>query len=120
MASKKVYSGPLTWKQLRQRWYAAEIKAARARAAKKAGGKGRIVQRSFARKLRSKFGLNGPSRRPLTQKEINQRQYAALMRGIRQRTAARPGGKGPIALRKPAATLRKKLGLGPPRLYVHA
>lgn len=53
----------LTKKQLAQRKYAARVKTLRSRAKKAKGGKGRIANRSSARKLRSKLGLKSRKKR---------------------------------------------------------
>jgi len=47
----------------------------------------------------------------LTKKQLAQRKYAGAMSGVRKRAKKAAGGKGRVAKRKPAATLRRKLGL---------
>lgn len=52
-----------------------------------------------------------PARKKLTKKQTDQRKYASRMRTVRSRAAKAPGGKGRIASRPRATTLRRKLHL---------
>lgn len=54
-------------------------------------------------------------KRKLTKKEIEQRKYAAKMKGVRKRAKETEGGSGPILEREAAKKLRKKHGLKNPR-----
>lgn len=48
----------------------------------------------------------------MSKKEIAQRRYAGLMKGVRARAHAAQGGKGLIKERRAAADLRRKFHLG--------
>lgn len=48
----------------------------------------------------------------LSDKQLAQRRYAAQMRVLRERARKARGGKGPIAQRRAARKLRRKLGIG--------
>lgn len=48
---------------------------------------------------------------PLTRKELAQRRYAALMKGVRARAHAAHGGTGRIRTRRAATDLRRKFHL---------
>jgi hypothetical protein len=52
-----------------------------------------------------------PAKKALSKKQIAQRKYAGSMSGLKKRAKKAAGGKGRVAKRKPATTLRKKLGL---------
>jgi hypothetical protein len=49
--------------------------------------------------------------RKLTKKQVAQRKYASRMKGVRKRAKKAAGGKGPIAKRRAAKSMRRKLGL---------
>lgn len=50
-------------------------------------------------------------KRTLTRKQHAQRKYAAMMKGVRARAASARGGKGRVADRPAASTLRRKYHL---------
>ena len=56
------------------------------------------------------FGF-GRKKKKLTKKQVAQRKYAAGMRTLRKRASKRTGGKGRVANRSSARTLRRKYGL---------
>lgn len=59
----------------------------------------------------SPFRRRRKAKSRLTKKQLAQRKYASRMRTVRTRASRRTGGKGRIAKRTAATTLRRKLGL---------
>jgi len=59
----------------------------------------------------AKKAAKSGKRSGLSKKQMNQRKYASAMRGVRKRAKKAAGGKGRIAKRRTASTMRKKLGL---------
>jgi hypothetical protein len=65
----------------------------------------------MAARKRAKKSSKRAKKSTLTKKQLNQRKYAARMRTLRKRAKKRSGGKGRVAKRSSATTLRRKLGL---------
>ena len=59
------------------------------------------------------FGFGKKAKKKLTPKQLAQRKYAGSMSGVRKRAKKSTGGKGKVAKRSSATTLRRKLGLKP-------
>jgi hypothetical protein len=64
-----------------------------------------------ARKSAKKATRKSPKKAALSKKQLAQRKYAGKMGGIRKRATTAKGGKGRIAKRSAATSLRRKLGL---------
>jgi hypothetical protein len=65
----------------------------------------------MAARKSAKRAKKSAKRSKLTRKQLNQRRYAASMRGLRKRAKKRTGGKGRVAKRSSATRMRRKLGL---------
>lgn len=78
-------------------------------AAKKASKK---TAKTTTRKTAAKKAARKPAaKKALSKKQLAQRKYAGAMSGIRKRATTAKGGKGRVATRSAATTLRRKLGL---------
>ena len=65
----------------------------------------------MAARKSAKRGTRRTKRSTLSRKQLNQRRYAASMRGLRKRAKKATGGRGRVAKRSSATRLRRKLGL---------
>jgi hypothetical protein len=70
-----------------------------------------IPQQRAAGRMPARKKTGTRRKKTLTTKQRAQRVYASRMRGVRARAKTARGGKGRIAKRPAARTMRKKLGL---------
>ena len=69
------------------------------------------VTKTSRKPARKSAKKSSTKRTGLSKKQLAQRKYAGSMSGIRKRAAKKSGGKGRIAKRSSATSLRRKLGL---------
>lgn len=67
--------------------------------------------RKTVRKTARKTAKKSSKKASLSKKQLAQRKYAGSMSGIRKRASKARGGKGRVAKRSAATSLRRKLGL---------